>query len=105
MAEHFHIDDIASFSTEKMTVKITHDSMNFRQLLFCFMAGQELPVHSHDVDSEIIFAIMDGEGVLIEDGKEVEVKKGDIVIGQVRIPHGIRAVSDLKVLVTITPPL
>jgi len=105
MAELIHIDEIASFNSKKMTVKITHDSINFRQLLFCFMAGQELPVHSHDVDSEIIFAIIEGEGILIEDGKEVEVKGGDIVIGEVRIPHGIRAVSDLKVLVTITPPL
>jgi len=105
MAEKFNIDEAARFSDDKMTVKITHDSVNFRQLLFCFKGGQELPVHSHDVDSEIIMAIMDGEGVVIEEGQEVPVKKGDILIGQVRIPHGIRAKTEMKVLVTITPPL
>jgi quercetin dioxygenase-like cupin family protein len=105
MAEKFNIDEIATFKDDKMTVKITHDSVNFRQLLFCFKAGQELPVHSHDVDSEIIMAIMDGEGIVIEDGQDVEVRKGDILIGEVKIPHGIKARTEMKVLVTITPPL
>ena len=105
MATKFNVDEIAKFQDEKMTVNITHDSMNFRQLLFCFKAGQELPVHSHDVDSEIIMAIMDGEGTVVEENQEVPVKKGDILIGQVRIPHGIKAGTEMKVLVTITPPL
>jgi quercetin dioxygenase-like cupin family protein len=105
MAEKFNVDDIATFKDDKMTVNITHDSVNFRQLLFCFKPGQELPVHSHDVDSEIIMAIMDGEGTVIEEDQELAVKKGDILIGQVRVPHGIKAKSEMMVLVTITPPL
>ncbi len=105
MAEHFNVDQIAKFSDSKMTVHITHDSVNFRQLLFCFKPGQDLPVHSHDVESEIVMAIMDGEGVVIEEGKEIAVRKGDILIGQVRVPHGIKARTEMKVLVTITPPL
>lgn len=105
MAEKFNLDEIASFNDHKMTVNITHDSVNFRQLLFCFKAGQELPVHSHDVDSEIIMAIMDGQGQVIEDGQEVSVKKGDILIGKVRVPHGIKAETEMKVLVTIAPPI
>lgn len=105
MAEHFNVDKIAKFSDSKMTVHITHDSENFRQLLFCFKPGQDLPVHSHDVESEIIMAIMDGEGVVIEDGKEIGVSRGDILIGKVRVPHGIKAKTEMKVLVTITPPL
>ena len=105
MAEHFHLDEIARFDPDKMTVKITHDSANFRQILFCFEAGQELPVHSHDVDSEIIMMIAEGEGVVIEEGEEIPVRGGDVLIGKVRVPHGIRAGSRMKVLVTITPPL
>ena len=105
MAEKFNVDDIATFKDDKMTVNITHDSVNFRQLLFCFKPGQELPVHSHDVDSEIIMAIMDGEGIVIEEDNEVPVRKGDILIGQVSVPHGILAKTEMKVLVTITPPL
>ena len=105
MAEKFNIDEAATFKDDKMTVKITHDSVNFRQLLFCFKAGQDLPVHSHEVDSEIIMAIMDGEGIVIEADQEVPVKKGDILIGQVNIPHGIKAKTEMKVQVTITPPL
>jgi quercetin dioxygenase-like cupin family protein len=105
MAEKFNVHEIATFKEDKMTVKITHDSENFRQLLFCFKSGQDLPVHSHDVDSEIIMAIMDGEGTVIEDDKEIAVKRGDVLIGKVRVPHGIRAGTEMKVLVTITPPL
>lgn len=105
MAELFNIDDIASFKDDKMNVHITHDSANFRQLLFCFKPGQELPVHSHDVDSELIMAIMDGEGTVIEEDKKIAVKRGDIVIGAVRVPHGIVAKTEMKVLVTIAPPL
>ncbi|MDX1762773.1 MAG: cupin domain-containing protein [bacterium] len=105
MAELFNIQDMARFEDDKMTVQITHDSVNFRQLLFCFKAGQELPVHSHDVDSEVIMAIIDGEGAVIEDEKAIDVRRGDVVIGAVRIPHGIVAKTEMKVLVTITPPL
>ncbi len=104
MAEKFNIDEMAKFQDDKMGVTITHDSINLRQLLFCFKAGQELPVHSHDVDSEIIMAIMAGEGTVIEAESEIAVKAGDILIGQVRVPHGIQAKTEMKVLVTITPP-
>ena len=105
MAELFNIDEIATFKDDKMTVHITHDSPNFRQLLFCFKPGQDLPVHSHDVDSEVIMAIVDGEGSVIEDEQKIAVKRGDVVIGAVRVPHGIVAETEMKVLVTITPPL
>jgi len=105
MAEHFNINEIATFNDDKMTVKVTHESMNMKQLLFCFKPGQELPVHSHDVDSEVIMTIVDGEGVVIEDKQEVPVKGGDILIAQVRVLHGIKAKTEMKVLVTITPPL
>ncbi len=105
MAVHFNVDEIAKFSDNKMTVNVTHESENMKQMLFCFKPGQELPVHSHDVDSELIMTIVDGEGVVIENDQEVPVKGGDILIAQVRVPHGIKAKTNMKVLVTITPPL
>ncbi len=105
MAEKFNVDEIARFDDNKMTVKMTHDSEHFRQILFCFKAGQTLPVHSHDVESEIVMLILDGKGVVIENEDRIEVRKGDVLIGKVRVPHGIQAETEMKVLVTITPPL
>ena len=39
-----------------------HDSPYFKILNFNFKAGQELPVHSHDIEGQLSLVILEGEG-------------------------------------------
>ncbi len=101
----FEIDEIANFSEENFWMKIVHDSPNIRLILFCFEPGQELPVHSHDVESEVVLHVVDGEGFFTGGEEDVPAKKGSTLVSQVSEPHGIRATTRMKVLVGITPPI
>jgi quercetin dioxygenase-like cupin family protein len=82
-----------------------HDSANFRLVNFNFRAGQSLAVHSHDVDGELSIVVLTGEGEFLgEDDTALPAKAGDVLVCPIATPHGIRAITDMRVLVTIAPP-
>ena len=44
---------------------------------FNFKAGQELPVHSHDIEGEVSLAVLEGEGDFLgKEGATVPAKAG-----------------------------
>ena len=45
-------------------------------LNFNFEPGQELPVHSHEADSEVALLILEGEGVFTGGPQEVPFRAG-----------------------------
>ncbi|WP_300157394.1 cupin domain-containing protein [Solidesulfovibrio sp.] len=82
-----------------------HDSANFRIVNFNFRAGQTLPVHSHDVDGELSIVVLEGQGEFLgADGATLPARAGDVLTCPIATPHGIRAITDMRVLVTIAPP-
>jgi quercetin dioxygenase-like cupin family protein len=52
-----------------MSRYLVHDSPYLKILNFNFKAGQELPIHSHDVEGQLSIAVLEGEGEFL--GKEV----------------------------------
>jgi len=40
-----------------------------------------------------------------EDEKTIPAKSGDVLVSEINEPHGVRAKSDMRVLVTIAPPI
>jgi len=94
------------FNDLHMSRYIVHDSPYFKILNFNFRAGQELPIHSHDIDGQLSIAVLEGEGeFLAKEGSTIPANPGDVLISDIREPHGVRAKSDLRVLVTIAPPI
>ena len=94
------------FSEEKFKNFLVHDSAYFKIINFNFKAGQELPVHSHDIEGQVSIAVLTGEGEFL--GKEdtkIPAGPGDVLISDISEPHGVRAISDMRVLVTIAPPI
>ena len=82
-----------------------HDSANFRIVNFNFKAGQKLAVHSHDVDGELSIVVLSGEGEFLgADDAAIPAKTGDVLVCPISTPHGIRSITDMRVLVTIAPP-
>jgi len=84
---------------------LVHDSPYFKILNFNFKAGQELPIHSHEVDGQLSIAVLEGEGEFLGKDASLPAKPGDVLISDISEPHGVRAKSDMRVLVTIAPPI
>jgi len=94
------------FNDLHMSRLLVHDSPYFKLLNFNFRAGQQLPIHSHDIEGQLSIAVLEGEGEFLgKDGTALPAGPGDVLISDISEPHGIRARSNLRVLVTIAPPI
>ncbi|MGA7578332.1 MAG: hypothetical protein WBW52_09250 [Desulfobaccales bacterium] len=50
--------------------------------------------------------VLEGQGEFLgKDGAILPVTQGDVLISEIAEPHGIRAGTDLRLLVTIAPPI
>ena len=94
------------FSDKNFKMTLIHESENFKIINFNFLKGQTLPVHSHNTDGELSILVLDGQGFFLdENNNEIPAEKGDVLISEIREPHGIRAETDMRVMVTIAPPI
>jgi quercetin dioxygenase-like cupin family protein len=94
------------FKEKTLSRLLVHDSPHFKILNFNFRAGQELPIHSHDIEGEVSIAVLEGKGEFLGDkGATLPAGPGDILISAIAEPHGLRAKTDMRVLVTIAPPI
>jgi len=85
---------------------LVQDSAYFKIINFNLEAGVTFPVHSHDLDGDLSIQIIEGNGFFLGKGDtELPAKKGDILVSQIREPHGVRAETNLRILVTIAPPI
>ena len=85
---------------------LVEDSAFFKIINFNLDAGVTFPIHSHDLDGDLSIQVLEGEGFFLgEGGTEIPAKAGDILISQIREPHGVRAASKMRILVTIAPPI
>ncbi|MEJ2671044.1 MAG: cupin domain-containing protein [Deltaproteobacteria bacterium] len=85
---------------------LVHDSPYFKIINFNFKAGQELPLHAHDIEGQVSLVILEGEGEFLgENNATVPAKPGDVVISDISEAHGLRAKTDVRLLVTIAPPI
>ena len=94
------------FSDLNLRNFLVHDSPFFKILNFNFKAGQELPIHSHDIEGQVSIAVLEGEGEFLGDkGTVLPAEPGNVLISEISEPHGLRAKTDMRVLVTIAPPI
>jgi quercetin dioxygenase-like cupin family protein len=104
--KQLNIFEANGFNDLHMSRMLVHDSPYFKILNFNFKGGQELPIHSHDIEGQLSITVVEGEGEFLgQEGKTSPAKAGDILISDISEPHGIRAKTDLRVLVTIAPPI
>lgn len=82
------------------------DSEFFKIINFNLQAGVTFPVHFHDIDGELTIQVIEGEGFFLgANGIELPAKTGNILISEIREPHGVRAITDIRIVVTIAPPI
>jgi len=84
---------------------LLHDSPYFRVLNFNFKAGQVFPVHSHPAEGQLTIQVVAGSGEFLgADATSMPAVTGDILVSEISEPHGIKATTDMRILVTIAPP-
>jgi quercetin dioxygenase-like cupin family protein len=105
MMKKVSVFDEAKFSDGVHHRFLIHDSEHFKMLNFNFKAGQSLPVHSHDIAGQLSIVVLSGEGEFLSKGDPIPAKAGDVLISDIAEPHGVRATTDMRVLVTIAPPV
>jgi quercetin dioxygenase-like cupin family protein len=106
MMKRIEVFKDGGFSEEGMKKLLIHDSPYFRVLNFNFRSGQELGIHSHDVEGQLSIVVLEGEGEFLgKEGLTLPANPGDVLISDIREPHGILAISDMRVIVTIAPPV
>ncbi len=104
--KRINLYEVNGFGEKTFKNFLVHDSPYIKILNFNFRAGQELPVHAHDIEGEVSLTVLEGEGEFLgEKGASLPAKAGDVLISAIREPHGLRAKTDLRLLVTIAPPI
>lgn len=94
------------FSQTRFKNFLVHESPYFKIINFNFKAGQELPVHSHDIEGQVCIAVLEGNGEFLgKNDTRMPANSGDVLVSDINDPHGIHAISDMRVLVTIAPPI
>lgn len=84
---------------------LVHDSPYFKILNFNFKAGQQLPIHSHDLEGQLSILILEGEGEFLAQDATMPARAGDVLVCDIAVPHGIKATTDMRTVVTIAPPI
>lgn len=84
---------------------LVEDSPYFKIINFNLDAGVTFPVHSHDLDGELSILVLEGEGYFLGGDDKIPAKAGDLLLSKIREPHGVEAVSKMRLLVTIAPPI
>ena len=72
--------------------------------LNCFETGQIHALHTHE-GMDKVYQVLEGEGVILLDGRELPIRSGELVVAPGGVPHGVRNTGPGRLLVlTILAP-
>jgi quercetin dioxygenase-like cupin family protein len=92
------------FNPEKVHERLVHEADGATIKSLHIKAGSELPVQAHESEGETMLVVLSGEGLLLgKHGVLDSLVRGDIVLMDLRTPHGLRAEKDMCILASVTP--
>jgi quercetin dioxygenase-like cupin family protein len=100
------LNETRIFDEKVMKKFLIHDSAWFRIINFNIPAGKTFPVHCHELEGQLSIQIIEGEGFFLgENGAKIPARQGEILVCDIIEPHGVEATTDIRILVTIAPPI
>lgn len=99
------LGDTNQFSPISIRSFVLHDSPYFKIINFNIGAGQLFPVHSHQIEGQLSMVVLEGEGEFLSDNAAIPAKPGDMLISDISEPHGVKAKTNMRIIVTIAPPI
>ncbi|MDA8159991.1 MAG: cupin [Desulfobacteraceae bacterium] len=103
--KRLNLADSREFSPIAIRSLVLHDSPYFKIINFNLGAGQLFPVHSHQIEGQLSMLVLEGEGEFLSDTASQPARAGDLLISEISEPHGVRAKTEMRLLVTIAPPI
>ena len=88
---------LAEFSDAGPNKKVLAETPELTTILISLKGGQEIPAHF--ITSEIIMHVVSGDGVFYKGDGSPVVKTGSLVVFGPDEPHGVKAKTDMVVLV------
>jgi quercetin dioxygenase-like cupin family protein len=95
----FKFDDLVQYTADSIVSRTILDKATGTITLFAFYKGQGLSEHTAPYDA--LVQIADGKALIVIDGKEHPLSKGDSIIMPANIKHAVRAVEDFKMILTM----
>lgn len=97
-------NDLAVYSPQKMGKATIFESPRLLVGLNAFEPGQEHALHAHPGQDKV-YHVLEGEGRFLLEGRELEMKRGDLLVAPEGVPHGVRntGASRLLVLAVLAP--
>jgi quercetin dioxygenase-like cupin family protein len=94
-----NLEGLIDFQKDSVVSKTIIGKKTGTVTLFAFDKGQGLSEHTASYDAMVY--IMDGEAQITIDGKEIIVKKGEMVILSANKPHALKALIQYKMLLVM----
>lgn len=94
----------AEWRPERMGKATLYESPQILVGLNAFEAGQSHALHAH-AGMDKVYHVLEGEGTLLLQGREVPLRAGDLTVAPSGVPHGVRnpGPGRLLVLVILAP--
>jgi quercetin dioxygenase-like cupin family protein len=106
MIKTVHLPGLGKFDPVRLNSYLIHDSPYLKILIFNFTPGQELALHTHELEGQKSLHLVSGQGEFLgPDGAACPAQAGDLLICDISEPHGFRATTAATVLVTMAPPI
>jgi quercetin dioxygenase-like cupin family protein len=90
----------AEWRLERMGKSTHFQSRRLLVGLNAFEPGQFHALHAH-AGMDKVYQVVEGEGTLLLDGREVPIRAGELVVAPEGVPHGIRNSSAARLLVLV----
>lgn len=94
--------EAATFRPERFNPVLVAENERARMLVVCFEPGQFIPVHRPGVDLSLV--VLEGEGLLVADGREEPVAPGTVAFVPAGEMRGLKATTRLVAVTVVTPP-
>jgi mannose-6-phosphate isomerase-like protein (cupin superfamily) len=79
----------AEWRADRMGKATLYESPRLLVGLNAFEAGQSHALHAH-AGMDKVYHVLDGEGMLLLEGREVPMRTGDLTVAPAGVPHGVR---------------
>jgi quercetin dioxygenase-like cupin family protein len=90
--------DHAEWRSDKMGKTTVFESPRLLVGLNSFEPGQSHALHAHAGMDKLYF-VVEGSGVFLLDGRELQMRAGDLLVAPEGVPHGVKNTGGQRLLV------
>ena len=98
-AEPVRLVDVVAYAEAAIVSRPLAKSESTKLVAFAFDEGQELSPHSAPFDAFV--QVLEGDAAITVADKTVTARAGEVVLMPAKVPHSVRALSRMKMLLTM----